>query len=49
MPYAHRPMHDADAHVMETTEMLHACAEPAVRAKLPPSLVAALAPGVRRR
>jgi predicted TIM-barrel fold metal-dependent hydrolase len=49
MPYAHRPMHDADAHVMETTEMLHACADPAVRAKLPPSLVAALAPGESER
>ena len=49
MPYAHRAMHDADAHVMETTEMLYACAEPAVRAKLPPSLLAALAPGETER
>ena len=28
MPYAHRRMHDADAHVMETAEMLRECAEP---------------------
>jgi uncharacterized protein len=45
MPYAHRRMHDADAHVMETAEMVRECAEPAVRAKLPRSFVAALAPG----
>ena len=45
MPYAHRRMHDADAHVMETAEMLRECAEPAVRAKLPHSFVAALSPG----
>jgi len=38
-------MHDADAHVMETAQMLRECAEPAVRAKLPHSLVAALSPG----
>ena len=38
-------MHDADAHVMETAEMLRECAEPAVRAKLPLSFVAALSPG----
>ena len=45
MPYAHRRMHDADSHVMETAEMLRECADPAVRAKLPPSFVAALSPG----
>src|SRR5262245_37230088 len=45
MPYAHRRMHDADAHVMETAEMLREYAEPAVREKLPRSFVAALAPG----
>jgi predicted TIM-barrel fold metal-dependent hydrolase len=49
MPYAHRPMHDADAHVMETTAMLHACAEPAVRAKLPESLIGGLSPGEDER
>src|SRR5262245_50588759 len=49
MPYAHRRMHDADSHVMETAEMLLACAEPAVRSKLPPSLVAALSPGEDER
>jgi predicted TIM-barrel fold metal-dependent hydrolase len=38
-------MHDADAHVMETAEMLRECADPSVRAKLPRSFVAALAPG----
>src|SRR5678815_2343753 len=44
MPYAHRSMHDADAHVMETAQMLHECAEPAVRAKLPQGLVGGLSP-----
>jgi predicted TIM-barrel fold metal-dependent hydrolase len=45
MAYAHRRMHDADAHVMETAEMVRECADPAVRAKLPRSFVAALSPG----
>jgi predicted TIM-barrel fold metal-dependent hydrolase len=45
MTYAHRRMHDADAHVMETTEMLRECADPDVRAKLPASLVGGLSPG----
>src|SRR5688572_32244171 len=49
MAYAHRRMHDADAHVMETAEMIRSCAEPAVRAKLPPSFVAALSPGEDER
>ena len=49
MPYAHRRMHDADAHVMETAGMIRDCAEPAVRAKLPRSFVAALAPGEDER
>ena len=49
MPYAHRRMHDADAHVMETAEMLRECADPAVRARLPQSLVAALSPGEDER
>jgi predicted TIM-barrel fold metal-dependent hydrolase len=38
-------MHDADAHVMETAEMLRDHAEPGVREKLPRSFVAALSPG----
>ena len=42
-------MHDADAHVMETAEMLRECAEPAVRERLPRSLVAALSPGEDER
>ncbi len=45
MPYAHRRMHDADAHVMETADMLREHAEPAVRERLPRSFVAALSPG----
>jgi predicted TIM-barrel fold metal-dependent hydrolase len=49
MPYAHRRMHDADSHVMETAAMLHECAEASVRAKLPASFVAALAPGEDER
>jgi uncharacterized protein len=45
MPYAHRRMHDADSHVMETAQMLRECAEPSVRERLPRSFVAALSPG----
>jgi predicted TIM-barrel fold metal-dependent hydrolase len=45
MAYAHRPMHDADAHVMETAEMIRERADPDTRAKLPRSFVAALSPG----
>src|SRR5215510_6249375 len=49
MPYAHRRIHDADAHVVETAEMLRECADPVVRARLPRSFVAALAPGEDER
>jgi predicted TIM-barrel fold metal-dependent hydrolase len=49
MPYAHRRMHDADAHVMETAEMLRAHADPGVRERLPRSFVAALSPGENDR
>jgi predicted TIM-barrel fold metal-dependent hydrolase len=45
MPYAHRRMHDADAHVMETAEMIREHADPGVRERLPRSFVAALSPG----
>lgn len=45
MPYAHRPIHDADAHFMETPDWFHAFADPDVRAKLPPSVVSGVAPG----
>jgi len=45
MPYAHRRIHDADAHVVETADMLRECADPSVRARLPRSFLAALAPG----
>ena len=38
-------MHDADSHVMETSEMLRAHADPVVRARMPRSYVAALSPG----
>jgi predicted TIM-barrel fold metal-dependent hydrolase len=48
MPYAHRPMHDADAHFMETPDWFHAFAEPAVRDKLPPVFVASVKPGEER-
>jgi predicted TIM-barrel fold metal-dependent hydrolase len=34
MPYAHRPIHDADAHVMETSDWLHAHADPGIREHL---------------
>ena len=38
-------MHDADSHVMETSEMLRAHADPVVRERMPRSYVAALSPG----
>ena len=45
MPYAHRPMHDADSHFMETPDWFHAFADPDVRDKLPPVFVATVGPG----
>ena len=35
MPYAHRPIHDADAHFVETPGWFHAFADPGLRDKLP--------------
>jgi predicted TIM-barrel fold metal-dependent hydrolase len=48
MAYAHRPIHDADAHVMETPDWLVAHADPGVREKLPPIYVATVRPGEER-
>ncbi len=48
MPYAHRPIHDADAHFMETPGWFHDFADPDVREKLPPVFVASVAPGEER-
>jgi predicted TIM-barrel fold metal-dependent hydrolase len=48
MPYAHRPIHDADAHFMETPEWFHAFADPDVRDRLPPVFVASVKPGEER-
>ena len=48
MPYAHRPMHDADAHVMETPDWLLRHADPGVREKLPPVYLATVRPGEDR-
>lgn len=45
MPYAHRPIHDADAHFMETPDWFHAFADPGVREKLSPVFVATVGPG----
>jgi predicted TIM-barrel fold metal-dependent hydrolase len=45
MPYAHRPIHDADAHVMETPDWLDAFADAKVRAKLRPIYLATVKPG----
>jgi predicted TIM-barrel fold metal-dependent hydrolase len=45
MPYAHRRIHDADSHVMETPEWLHPWADPAIREKLRPIHVATVRPG----
>lgn len=48
MPYAHRPIHDADSHFMETPDWFHAFADPDVREKLPPVFVATVGPGEDR-
>lgn len=48
MPYAHRPIHDADAHFMETPEWFHEFADAETRAKLPPVYVATVKPGEER-
>ena len=45
MAYAHRPIHDADAHVLETPDWLFAYAEPELREKLEPVRVTAVRPG----
>ena len=44
MPYAQRPIHDADAHFVETPEWFHAFADPDVREKLPP-IIGGVGPG----
>jgi predicted TIM-barrel fold metal-dependent hydrolase len=48
MPYAHRPIHDADAHVMETPDWLHLHADPGIRDRLPPIYVSTVKPGEER-
>jgi predicted TIM-barrel fold metal-dependent hydrolase len=48
MTYAHRPIHDADAHFMETPDWFHAHADPGVRAKLPPVYLSTVKPGEER-
>jgi len=45
VPYAHRRIHDADSHFMETPEWFHAFADPDVREKLPPVFLASVKPG----
>ncbi len=44
MPYAHREMHDADAHFMETPTWFHEFADASVRDKLP-QIIGGVAPG----
>ena len=48
MPYAHRAMHDADAHVMETPDWLEPFTDPGIREKLPPVYVSTVKPGEDR-
>jgi predicted TIM-barrel fold metal-dependent hydrolase len=48
MPYAHRPIHDADAHTVETPEWLLPWADPAIRDRLPPVVSASVKPGEHR-
>jgi predicted TIM-barrel fold metal-dependent hydrolase len=46
MPYAEgRAIHDADAHVMETPDFLHAFADPGLRERLAPIYVSTVKPG----
>jgi predicted TIM-barrel fold metal-dependent hydrolase len=48
MPYAHRPIHDADAHTVETPEWLLPWADPSIRDRLPPVVSASVKPGEHR-
>jgi len=48
VPYAHRPIHDADAHFMETPDWFHSFADPDIREKLPPVYVSTVRPGEER-
>ena len=48
MPYAHRRIHDADAHIMETPDALAAHADPGIRERLPPVYVSTVKPGEDR-
>ncbi|MBW2236865.1 MAG: amidohydrolase, partial [Deltaproteobacteria bacterium] len=48
MAYAHRPIHDADAHVMETPEWLEPWADPGIRDRLPALFLASVKPGEER-
>ena len=45
MAYAHRPIHDADAHVMETSDWLRGHADPAVRDRLGEIHLSGVKPG----
>jgi predicted TIM-barrel fold metal-dependent hydrolase len=45
MPYAHRRIHDADSHVVETPDWLEAHAEPAVRGRLARLRLGGVRPG----
>jgi hypothetical protein len=45
MAYAHRPIHDADAHVVETPEWLEAHADPAFRERLATLRLGGVRPG----
>jgi predicted TIM-barrel fold metal-dependent hydrolase len=48
MAYAHRKIHDADAHFVETPDWFHAFADPKVREKLPRSVISGVKPGEER-
>ena len=49
MPYAHRPIHDADSHFMETPDWFRDFADPDVRDRLPAPFLASVRPGEERR
>ena len=48
MFHAHRPIHDADSHFMETPDWFHRFADADVREKMPPVFVASVRPGEER-
>ena len=49
MPYAHRPIHDADAHVMEMADWLHPHADPELESRLAKIDIGGVSPEEQKR